>query len=88
MLCGSDGRLKAFVSKLIRGKKKFLPSLPLKEKECVKRDAELHGRLMSLVKLPALTGLSEEEDNSADLGHRGSREASMQLVMHSVSVHR
>ncbi len=61
MLCGSDGRLKPFVSKLIRGENKFLPSLPLKEKECVKRDVELHGRLMSLVKLPALTRLSDKE---------------------------
>ncbi len=33
----------------------------MKEKECTKRDVELHGRLMSLVKLPALTRLSEEE---------------------------
>ncbi|KAF4116476.1 hypothetical protein G5714_003965 [Onychostoma macrolepis] len=51
VLCGSDGKLKAFVSKLIRGKNKFLSPLPLKEKECAKRDVEL----------PALTRLSEEE---------------------------
>ncbi|RXN08321.1 GTPase IMAP family member 8 [Labeo rohita] len=61
VLCGSDGRLKAFVSKLLRGKKQFLPSLHLKEKECAKRDVELHGRLISLVELPSLTRLSEEE---------------------------
>ncbi|KAK2916999.1 hypothetical protein Q8A67_001373 [Cirrhinus molitorella] len=60
VLCGSDGRLKAFVSKLIRGKKQFLPPLPLKEK-CVKRDIEIHGHLISLVELPSLTRLSEEE---------------------------
>ncbi|XP_051745059.1 GTPase IMAP family member 8-like [Ctenopharyngodon idella] len=61
VLCGSDARLKASISKLIRGKKKFLPSLHLKEKECVRRDVELHGHLISLVKLPALSQLSEEE---------------------------
>ncbi|XP_026066496.1 GTPase IMAP family member 8-like [Carassius auratus] len=61
VLCGSDGRLKASVSNLIRGKKQFLSPLHLKEKECVRRDVELHAHLMNLVKLPALTRLSEEE---------------------------
>ncbi|XP_073676664.1 GTPase IMAP family member 8 [Garra rufa] len=61
VLCGSDGRLKAFVSKLIRGKKQFLPLLHLKEKECARRDMELHRRQISLVELPSLTQLSEEE---------------------------
>ncbi|XP_073677340.1 uncharacterized protein [Garra rufa] len=61
VLCGSDGRLKAFVSKLLRGKKQFLPLLHLKEKECARRDMELHGRQISLVELPSLTQLSEYE---------------------------
>ncbi|XP_048014092.1 immune-associated nucleotide-binding protein 9-like [Megalobrama amblycephala] len=45
MLCGSDEKLKMSVSKLIREKKHM----------------ELHGRLISLVNLPALNQLSEEE---------------------------
>ncbi|XP_039507720.1 GTPase IMAP family member 8-like [Pimephales promelas] len=61
VLCGSDGRLKASVSRLIRGKNKFFPPLHLKEKECVRRNLELHGRVVSLVKLPAVNRLSEEE---------------------------
>ncbi|KAL1246501.1 hypothetical protein QQF64_034635 [Cirrhinus molitorella] len=61
VLCGSDARLKNFTSKLIRGKKKCLLPLLLKDKECAKRDEELHGRLISLVELPSLTRLSEEE---------------------------
>ncbi|KAG1960626.1 GTPase IMAP family member 8-like [Pimephales promelas] len=34
---------------------------PAKKKECVRRNLELHGRVVSLVKLPAVNRLSEEE---------------------------
>ncbi|XP_050958247.1 GTPase IMAP family member 8-like [Labeo rohita] len=61
VLYGSDGKLKSSVSKLLRGKKKLLPSLHQKENECVRKDNENHGRLINLVELPALTRLSEEE---------------------------
>ncbi|XP_056304803.1 GTPase IMAP family member 8 [Danio aesculapii] len=59
VLCGSDGRLKASVSKLIRGKKTFLP--PLHQEECVRTDVDLHGHLINVLELPALSQISEEE---------------------------
>ncbi|XP_059367563.1 GTPase IMAP family member 8-like [Carassius carassius] len=65
VLCGSDETLKKYISKIIRGKKKLLhlSYQRKRNKECVRRDVELHGRLISLVALPALfkTPLSEEE---------------------------
>ncbi|XP_077081977.1 uncharacterized protein LOC143735698 [Siphateles boraxobius] len=59
VLCGSDG-LKSFISNLILKQGDRRPEL---SSECVRRDVELHGRLVSLVELPALlnTRLSEEE---------------------------
>ncbi|XP_067219734.1 uncharacterized protein [Chanodichthys erythropterus] len=61
VLCGSDTTLKDSVSKLLRGK--ILK--PLHERasseECVKIEEKIHGCLISLVKLPALNRLSEEE---------------------------
>ncbi|XP_077081976.1 uncharacterized protein LOC143735697 isoform X2 [Siphateles boraxobius] len=60
VLCGSNGRLKSFISNLILKQGDRRPEL---SSECVRRDVELHGRLVSLVELPALlnTRLSEEE---------------------------
>ncbi|XP_073799929.1 GTPase IMAP family member 8-like isoform X2 [Danio rerio] len=59
MLCGGNWRLKASVSKLIRGKKTFLP--PLHQRECVRKAVDLHGRLINVLELPKLIRLSEEE---------------------------
>ncbi|XP_073703351.1 uncharacterized protein [Garra rufa] len=65
VLCGSDETLKNNISKIIRGNKKLvhLSYQRKRNKECVRKDLELHGRLISLVELPALfkTQLSEEE---------------------------
>uniref|UniRef100_A0A8C1U1R8 AIG1-type G domain-containing protein n=2 Tax=Cyprinus carpio TaxID=7962 RepID=A0A8C1U1R8_CYPCA len=60
VLWGSDGSLKTYVSRLIRGIKKNQRE---RRSEYVRRDVELHGRLISLVELPALcnTLLSEED---------------------------
>ncbi|XP_048010554.1 GTPase IMAP family member 8-like [Megalobrama amblycephala] len=61
VLCGGKGSLKVSVSKLLRGKK-IKPSCRLaRSEECVKREEKIHGRLISLVELPALNRLSEEE---------------------------
>ncbi|KAK2915792.1 hypothetical protein Q8A67_000166 [Cirrhinus molitorella] len=61
VLCGSDATLKSSVSKLLRGKK-IKPSHQSEGcEECVKREEKIHGRLISLVELPALNQLSEEE---------------------------
>ncbi|XP_056608038.1 GTPase IMAP family member 8-like isoform X2 [Triplophysa dalaica] len=68
VLCGADESLKIFISKLIRGKKRKGKSVSVsheREREsrtvCVKREAEVHERLINVVSLPALTGLSDEE---------------------------
>ncbi|KAL1251935.1 hypothetical protein QQF64_019731 [Cirrhinus molitorella] len=60
VVCGSNGELKSFISKLILNQSERRSEL---SSECVRRDVELHGRLISLVELPALfnTQLSEEE---------------------------
>ncbi|KAL1251931.1 hypothetical protein QQF64_019727 [Cirrhinus molitorella] len=60
VVCGSDRELKSFISKLILNQSERRSEL---SSECVRRDVELHGRLISLVELPALfnTQLSEEE---------------------------
>ncbi|XP_058626484.1 GTPase IMAP family member 5-like [Onychostoma macrolepis] len=47
VVCGSDGTLKSSISELIR--------------QQTDRDVKLHGHLISLVELPALNRLSEEE---------------------------
>ncbi|XP_059425951.1 uncharacterized protein LOC132159951 [Carassius carassius] len=61
VLCGCDSTFKVSVSKLLRGKKlKPLHQRAISE-ECVKREERIHGRLISLLELPALTRLSEEE---------------------------
>ncbi|XDV23066.1 hypothetical protein PO909_027782, partial [Leuciscus waleckii] len=59
LLCGSNG-LKSFISNLILNQGERRSEL---SSGCVRRDVELHGRLVSLVELPALfnTQISEEE---------------------------
>ncbi|XP_048030613.1 uncharacterized protein LOC125257932 [Megalobrama amblycephala] len=60
VLCGSD-TLKDSVSKLLQGKNlKHLHERASSE-ECVKIEEKIHGCQISLVKLPALSRLSEEE---------------------------
>uniref|UniRef100_A0A8C1MJQ2 AIG1-type G domain-containing protein n=1 Tax=Cyprinus carpio TaxID=7962 RepID=A0A8C1MJQ2_CYPCA len=60
VVCGSNKELKSFISNLILKQSESRSEL---SSECVRRDAELDGRLISLVELPALfnTQLSEEE---------------------------
>ncbi|KAL0150721.1 hypothetical protein M9458_053944 [Cirrhinus mrigala] len=60
VVCGSNRELKSFISNLILNQSERRSEL---SSECVRRDVELHGRLISLVELPALfnTQLSEEE---------------------------
>ncbi|XP_026109555.1 GTPase IMAP family member 8-like isoform X2 [Carassius auratus] len=61
VLCGSDPTLKVSVAKLLRGK--TIKSSPQREssEECVKKEVKIHGRQISVIELPALTRLSEEE---------------------------
>ncbi|XP_058614416.1 putative autophagy-related protein 11 [Onychostoma macrolepis] len=54
VVCGSDGTLKSSISELILQQTD-------RRSECVRRDVELHGRLINLLELPALIRLSEEE---------------------------
>ncbi|RXN35721.1 GTPase IMAP family member 8-like protein [Labeo rohita] len=60
VVCGSNRELRSFISNLILNQSERRSEL---SSECVRRDVELHGRLISLVELPALfnTQLSEEE---------------------------
>ncbi|RXN12251.1 GTPase IMAP family member 8-like protein [Labeo rohita] len=60
VVCGSNRELKYLISNLILNQSERRSEL---SSECVRRDVELHGRLISLVELPALfnTQLSEEE---------------------------
>ncbi|KAL0150731.1 hypothetical protein M9458_053954 [Cirrhinus mrigala] len=60
VVCGSNRELKSFISNLILNQSERRSEL---SSECVRRDMELHGRLISLVELPALfnTQLSEED---------------------------
>ncbi|KAL1251949.1 hypothetical protein QQF64_019745 [Cirrhinus molitorella] len=51
VVCGSNRELKSFISKLILNQSERRSEL---SSECVRRDVELHGRLISLVELPAL----------------------------------
>ncbi|RXN15461.1 GTPase IMAP family member 8-like protein [Labeo rohita] len=61
VLCGSNPTFKVSVSKLLRGKKIKPPDQKASNKECVKKEEKIHGRLISVVELPALSQLSEEE---------------------------
>ncbi|XP_016116817.1 LOW QUALITY PROTEIN: protein MLP1-like [Sinocyclocheilus grahami] len=60
VVCGSNRGLKSFISNLILRQSERRSEL---SSECVRRDVELDGRLISLVELPALfnTQLSEED---------------------------
>ncbi|XP_016354735.1 inner centromere protein A-like [Sinocyclocheilus anshuiensis] len=60
VVCGSNRELKSFTSNLILKQSERRSEL---SSECVRRDVELDGRLISLVELPALfnTQLSEED---------------------------
>ncbi|ROI63297.1 GTPase IMAP family member 7 [Anabarilius grahami] len=61
VLCGCDSTFKISVSKLLQGKK-LKPSYDrVRSEECVKREVKIHGHLISLMELPALSRLSEEE---------------------------
>ncbi|KAL0150751.1 hypothetical protein M9458_053974, partial [Cirrhinus mrigala] len=59
VLCGNNPTLKSSVSKMFRG----VTSKPqkVKRKVCQKREGMILGRQISLMELPALTRLSEEE---------------------------
>uniref|UniRef100_A0A8C1JY03 GTPase IMAP family member 8 n=1 Tax=Cyprinus carpio TaxID=7962 RepID=A0A8C1JY03_CYPCA len=57
VLCGSDRTLKSSTSNLILNQRDIRSEL----RECVKLEGEVHGRLITLVELPALTRLIEEE---------------------------
>uniref|UniRef100_A0A672KPP2 AIG1-type G domain-containing protein n=1 Tax=Sinocyclocheilus grahami TaxID=75366 RepID=A0A672KPP2_SINGR len=60
VLCGHDEKLKATVSKILRGK-----PLSVFHREStlvsVKKEEKIHGRHITVVELPALTKLSEDE---------------------------
>ncbi len=60
VLCGNNPTLKNSVSRLFRGKM----NKPQKEmsKVCVKKEGKIDGRQISVIELPALSRLSEEED--------------------------
>ncbi|XP_067234598.1 GTPase IMAP family member 8-like isoform X2 [Chanodichthys erythropterus] len=64
VLCGSDTKLKTSVSKMLRGKT-IKESSSTRQREsslvCVKKEVNIHGRHLTVVELPALTRLSEEE---------------------------
>ncbi len=59
VLCGNNPTLKNSVSKMFRG----VMSKPQKEmsKVCQKREEKIHGRQISVIELPVLSRLSEEE---------------------------
>ncbi|XP_065134323.1 uncharacterized protein [Paramisgurnus dabryanus] len=59
VLCGSDAGLKVNVSKLLRGIK--LTHQKEFSSVCVKKVEKIHGRQISVVELPSLTQLSEDE---------------------------
>uniref|UniRef100_A0A9J8B327 Si:ch211-229i14.2 n=1 Tax=Cyprinus carpio carpio TaxID=630221 RepID=A0A9J8B327_CYPCA len=61
VLCGSDPTFKVSVSKLLRGKTIKSSHQRESSEECVKKEERIHGRQISLVELPALSRLSEEE---------------------------
>ncbi|KAK2916920.1 hypothetical protein Q8A67_001294 [Cirrhinus molitorella] len=61
VLCGSNPTFKVSVSKLLRGKKIKPPDQKASSDECVKKEEKIYGRQISVVELPALSQLSEEE---------------------------
>jgi len=61
VLCGSNRSLKVAVSKLLRGKSLKPSSQLARGNECVKKENKVHGCVISLVELPAVNHLSEEE---------------------------
>ncbi|XP_057190273.1 GTPase IMAP family member 8-like isoform X1 [Triplophysa rosa] len=62
VLCGTDATLKVTLSKLLRGKaKKPLSQKVISSSVCVKKEEKVHGHHISVVELPALTRLSDEE---------------------------
>ncbi|XP_016386647.1 GTPase IMAP family member 5-like [Sinocyclocheilus rhinocerous] len=61
VLCGSDAALKASVLECFMGEKTLSMSHQTFSSECVMEEEKIHGHLMSLVKLPALIHLSEED---------------------------
>uniref|UniRef100_A0A8C1KSP7 AIG1-type G domain-containing protein n=1 Tax=Cyprinus carpio TaxID=7962 RepID=A0A8C1KSP7_CYPCA len=65
VMCGNNATLKSSVSKVFRGtvNKQKNKLLPQKEKSnvCVKKEEKTHGRQISVIELPALSRLSEEE---------------------------
>ncbi|XP_043079592.1 GTPase IMAP family member 8 isoform X2 [Puntigrus tetrazona] len=65
VLCGNDSTLKSFASRMFRGTmikpmNKLLPQAEM-SKVCQKREGMIHGRQVSVLELPVLTQLSEEE---------------------------
>ncbi|XP_073677292.1 GTPase IMAP family member 8-like [Garra rufa] len=60
VLCGSDSTCKVSMSKLLREKKIKFSHHRQSSKECVKKE-KVQGRQISVVELPALNRLSEEE---------------------------
>uniref|UniRef100_A0A8C1UFR6 AIG1-type G domain-containing protein n=1 Tax=Cyprinus carpio TaxID=7962 RepID=A0A8C1UFR6_CYPCA len=65
VMCGNNATLKSSVSKVFRGtvNKQKNKLLPQKERSnvCVKKEEKTHGRQISVIELPALSLLSEEE---------------------------
>ncbi|XP_026091302.1 trichohyalin-like [Carassius auratus] len=65
VLCGNNSTLKNSVSRIFRGTINKPMNKLLHQKEmrnvCVKKEGKIHGRLISVIKLPVLTRLSEEE---------------------------
>ncbi|XP_052394081.1 GTPase IMAP family member 8 [Carassius gibelio] len=61
VLCGSDPTFKVSVSKLLHGKTIKSSHQRESSEECVKKDEKIHGRQISVIELPALSRLSEEE---------------------------
>ncbi|KAL1246678.1 hypothetical protein QQF64_034391 [Cirrhinus molitorella] len=60
VLCGNNPKLKKSVSKMFRGKANKSQKKEI-SKVCQKRDGTIHGRQISVIELPALSRLSEEE---------------------------
>uniref|UniRef100_A0A673LUJ4 AIG1-type G domain-containing protein n=1 Tax=Sinocyclocheilus rhinocerous TaxID=307959 RepID=A0A673LUJ4_9TELE len=60
VLCGSDPTFKVSLSKLLRGKN-ITPHQRESSEVCVKKEKRIHDRQISLLELPALSRLSEED---------------------------
>uniref|UniRef100_A0A8C1BX40 GTPase IMAP family member 8 n=1 Tax=Cyprinus carpio carpio TaxID=630221 RepID=A0A8C1BX40_CYPCA len=67
LVCGSNRELKSFISNLILKQSERRSEL---SSECVRRDVELDGRLISLVELPALFNTQLSEDEAMRQTHR------------------